>query len=291
MAQGYSDEVWKSLKLLWESSGKITWQELVDTVKVTLNCDVPSGSVVRRRAIAEGWKKTVKNTVKSDNKTVKKGRSKRTPKKTTNSTENKEENAVNNGVIVMSDSRQKIDTDAIFTAAKENDIKAADIVLIQRRRFRRLGGLQDECLSSIEHLRDEFAIVNDFTPEEMALPDEKRREIRDYRIKLLQEKMGFTVGLNEMVEVMSKSMERTAKVEAVFWGLGEDDLRDSQSSERIKTITDDSKFNDAQKSLQLQFKEATERAALMNSPDLEELLAAELGVEISEMEEVIIDDD
>lgn len=291
MAQGYSDEVWKSLKLLWESSGKITWQELVDTVKATLNCDVPSGSVVRRRAIAEGWKKNVKNTVKSDNKTVKKRRSKRTIKKDDNPVESEEDNAVKNGVIVMSESRQNIDFDPIYTAAKENDLKAADIVFIQRKRFRRLGGLQDECLSSIEHLRDEFAKVNDFTPEEMTLPDEKRREIRDYRIKLLQEKMGFTVGLNEMVEVMSKSMERTAKVEAVFWGLGEDEFRDSQSNERIKTITDDSKFNDAQKSLVVQFKEATERAALMNAPNLEEILAAELGVDISEMEEEIIEDD
>lgn len=291
MAQGYSEEVWKSLKLLYESSGKITWQELVDTVKVTLNCDVPSPSVVRRRAVAEGWKKNVKNTVKSDNKTVKKGRSKRTPKKPDNLIENEEDNAVKNGVIVMSDTRQKIDIDPIFSAAKENDLKAADIVLTQRRRFRRLVGLEEECLSSIEHLRDEFAKVNDFTPEEMKLTEDKRREIRDYRIKLLQEKMGFTAGLKELVEGMSKSMERTAKVEAVYWGLGEDDFRDSQSSERIKTITDDSKYKESQISLQQQFKEATERAALMNAPNLEELLAAELGVEISDMEEVIIDDD
>lgn len=291
MAQGYSDEVWKSLKLLWESSGKITWQELVDTVKVTLNCDVPSPSVVRRRSVAEGWKKNVKNTVKSDNKTVKRARSKKTGKSTAKPIENDQDNTVKNGVIVMSETRQNIDFDPIYTAAKENELKAADIVLLQRKRFRRLGGLQDECLSSIEHLRDEFAKVNDFTPEEMTFPDEKRREIRDYKIKLLQEKMGFTVGLNEMVEVMSKSMERTAKVEAVFWGLGEDEFRDNQSNERIKTITDDSKFNDAQRSLALQFKEATDRAALMNAPNLEELLAAELGVEIADMEEEIIDDD
>lgn len=291
MAQSYSDEVWKSLKLLWETSGKITWQELVDTVKATLNCDVPSPSVVRRKCVAEGWKKNVRNTVKSDNKTVKKSRSKRTAKKTANTTENEEENAVKNGVIVMSEPRQKIDMDPIYKAANENNLKSADIVLLQRKRFRRLGGLQDECLSSIEHLRDEFAKVNDFTPEQLALSDEARLEIRERKIKLLQEKMGFTAGLNELVEVMSKSMERTAKVEAVYWGLGEDDFRDSQSTERIKTITDDSKFNDAQKSLAIQFKEATDRAALMNAPNLEELLAAELGVNISEMEEEIIEDD
>lgn len=51
-------------KKVYESSPKITWQGLVDQVGEELGCEMPSPSVVRRKALAEKWKKKAKSLVK-----------------------------------------------------------------------------------------------------------------------------------------------------------------------------------------------------------------------------------
>ncbi|EXD97001.1 hypothetical protein J490_1050 [Acinetobacter baumannii 942194] len=60
----YSEEIWNRLKEVYESSPKITWQALVDQVGEELGCEMPSPSVVRRKALAEKWKKKAKSLVK-----------------------------------------------------------------------------------------------------------------------------------------------------------------------------------------------------------------------------------
>lgn len=60
----YSEEIWNRLKEVYESSPKITWQGLVDQVGEELGCEMPSPSVVRRKALAEKWKKKAKSLVK-----------------------------------------------------------------------------------------------------------------------------------------------------------------------------------------------------------------------------------
>lgn len=60
----YSEEIWNRLKDVYESSPKITWQGLVDHVGEELGCEMPSPSVVRRKALAEKWKKKAKSLVK-----------------------------------------------------------------------------------------------------------------------------------------------------------------------------------------------------------------------------------
>lgn len=60
----YSEEIWNRLKEVYESSPKITWQALVDHVGEELGCEMPSPSVVRRKALAEKWKKKAKSLVK-----------------------------------------------------------------------------------------------------------------------------------------------------------------------------------------------------------------------------------
>lgn len=60
----YSEEIWNRLKEVYESSPKITWQALVDQVGEELGCEMPSPSVVRRKALVEKWKKKAKSLVK-----------------------------------------------------------------------------------------------------------------------------------------------------------------------------------------------------------------------------------
>ena len=62
-------------KEVYESSPKITWQGLVDQVGEELGCEMPSPSVVRRKALAEikgKAKSLVKKTAQELNKEIKK---------------------------------------------------------------------------------------------------------------------------------------------------------------------------------------------------------------------------
>lgn len=250
MAISYPPKVWKALKLLWESSPKITWQQLVDDIAETLQCDVPSGSVVRRRAMAEKWKKTVKKQVKSDNKSLKKKTSKVTSENDDKLTENKEENDVINPVILMSDSGQNDGFEQVKQQATANSVKSSQIILNLRNRSFRLGAFFDITMESIEHVRDEVISLGEFTDEEMALPHDELEKLMMARQFSIRQKMSFVGGLSELGDTMSKALERIAKVECVAWGLEPDSFKDSADikAQRSAALKDmDEKLQESRK--------------------------------------------
>ncbi|EYS48571.1 hypothetical protein K004_4055, partial [Acinetobacter baumannii 16553_8] len=98
----YSEEIWNRLKEVYESSPKITWQALVDQVGEELGCEMPSPSVVRRKALAEKWKKKAKSLVKKTaqelNKEIKKLTKKNNGQEDTQNTDKSEKSDSQNSV-------------------------------------------------------------------------------------------------------------------------------------------------------------------------------------------------
>lgn len=227
MAPSYPIKVWNALKLLWETSPKITWQQLVDDIAESLQCDVPSASVVRRRAMSEKWKKTVKKQIKSDSKNLKKRQSKVTSENDGNSTDNQEEIEVTNPVILASDSGQNDGFEEVRQKASANTIKSAQVVLNLRNRSYRLGAFFDITMESIEHVRDEVIKLGEFTDEEMALPKDELEKLMMTRQFSIRQKMSFVGGLSELGDTMSRALERILKVDCVAWGLEPDSFRDT----------------------------------------------------------------
>lgn len=243
MSITYPVKVWKALRLLWESSPKITWQQLVDDIAETLQCAVPSASVVRRRAVSEKWKKTVKKQTKSDSKNLKKRQSKVTSENTDNDVDNKEEINVNNSVILVSDSSQNDGFEQVSQQANANSVKSSQIILNLRNRSHRLGAFFDITMESIEHVRDEVIGLGEFTDEEMALPHDELEKLMMTRQFSIRQKMSFVAGLSELGDTMSKALERIAKVQCVAWGLEADSFKDStdikaQRSAALKDMDD-----------------------------------------------------
>lgn len=63
----YSDEVWDSIKLIWEGTPKISWAEVLRQVEDALRCEVPSQQACINRKEKEQWKKSrLKKDLKSD---------------------------------------------------------------------------------------------------------------------------------------------------------------------------------------------------------------------------------
>ncbi|MFP5065463.1 hypothetical protein [Acinetobacter pittii] len=219
----YSEEIWNRLKEVYESSPKITWQGLVDQVGEELSCEMPSPSVVRRKALAEKWKKKAKSLVKKSaqelNKEIKKLTNKNNGQVELQNNENKEKNNSQNSVKKTSNiaefnsqnSKNNSQSNGGNPTVNENYLKSAIVVKNNRVRAHKLGGLIDDTIDSVIHVRDEILRLENPTEEQLAL---------------VKFKMGIICQIVDLNVKQSISVSNIAKVEAQFWGLDTDDLKD-----------------------------------------------------------------
>ncbi|EXF00343.1 MULTISPECIES: hypothetical protein [Acinetobacter calcoaceticus/baumannii complex] len=219
----YSEEIWNRLKEVYESSPKITWQALVDQVGEELGCEMPSPSVVRRKALAEKWKKKAKSLVKKTaqelNKEIKKLTKKNNGQETTQTTDKSEKSDSQNSVKKTSNiaefnsqnSKNNGHNNGGRSTVNENYLKSALVVKNNRIRAHKLGELITDTIDSVIHIRDEVLNLNNPTEEQLAL---------------VKFKMGLICQVVDLNVKQSISISNIAKTEAMFWGLDVDDLKD-----------------------------------------------------------------
>ena len=219
----YSEEIWNRLKEVYESSPKITWQALVDQVGEELGCEMPSPSVVRRKALAEKWKKKAKSLVKKTaqelNKEIKKLTKKNNGQEDTQDTEKTEKSNSQNSVKKTSNiaefnsqnSKNSGHNNGGRSTVNENYLKSALVVKNNRIRAHKLGELITDTIDSVIHIRDEVLNLNNPTEEQLAL---------------VKFKMGLICQVVDLNVKQSISISNIAKTEAMFWGLDVDDLKD-----------------------------------------------------------------
>lgn len=219
----YSEEIWNRLKEVYESSPKITWQVLVDQVGEELGCEMPSPSVVRRKALAEKWKKKAKSLVKKTaqelNKEIKKLTKKNNGQEDTQDTEKTEKSNSQNSVKKTSNiaefnsqnSKNSGHNNGGRSTVNENYLKSALVVKNNRIRAHKLGELITDTIDSVIHIRDEVLNLNNPTEEQLAL---------------VKFKMGLISQVVDLNVKQSISISNIAKTEALFWGLDVDDLKD-----------------------------------------------------------------
>ncbi|AIY36967.1 hypothetical protein BA71_02147 [Acinetobacter baumannii LAC-4] len=219
----YSEEIWNRLKQVYESSPKITWQGLVDHVGEELGCEMPSPSVVRRKALAEKWKKKAKSLVKKTarelNKEIKKLTNKNDGQDASQDSENKQKNDRQNSVKKTSNiaeidgqnSNNNGKNNGGNSTINENYLKSALVVKNNRVRAHKLGELITDTIDSVIHIRDEVLNLNNPTEEQLAL---------------VKFKMGLICQVVDLNVKQSISISNIARTEAMFWGLDVDDLKD-----------------------------------------------------------------
>ncbi|MDO7511786.1 hypothetical protein ACJOYF_01970 [Acinetobacter baumannii] len=219
----YSEEIWNRLKEVYESSPKITWQALVDQVGEELGCEMPSPSVVRRKALAEKWKKKAKSLVKKTaqelNKEIKKLTKKNNGQEDTQNTDKSEKSDSQNSVKKTSNiaefnsqnSKNNGNNNGGSSTVNENYLKSALVVKNNRIRAHKLGELITDTIDSVIHIRDEVLNLNNPTEDELAL---------------VKFKMGLISQVVDLNVKQSISISNIARTEAMFWGLDVDDLKD-----------------------------------------------------------------
>ncbi|MDP7824314.1 hypothetical protein QWI46_07935 [Acinetobacter baumannii] len=219
----YSEEIWNRLKEVYESSPKITWQALVDQVGEELGCEMPSPSVVRRKALAEKWKKKAKSLVKKTaqelNKEIKKLTKKNNGQEDTQNTDKSEKSDSQNSVKKTSNiaefnsqnSKNNGNNNGGRSTVNENYLKSALVVKNNCIRAHKLGELITDTIDSVIHIRDEVLNLNNPTEDELAL---------------VKFKMGLISQVVDLNVKQSISISNIARTEAMFWGLDVDDLKD-----------------------------------------------------------------
>ena len=129
--QSYPQEVWDRLKEVYETSPKLTWQQLVDLVAEELGCEMPSASVVRRKALAEKWKKRTKSLVKKSarelNNEIKKMTSQKTGRKNSQADDSKDKNKL--GKIWAEKSGENYKYFMVFQTKKVDDCYTASSII------------------------------------------------------------------------------------------------------------------------------------------------------------------
>ncbi|RZG79649.1 hypothetical protein [Acinetobacter venetianus] len=257
--QSYSQEIWDRLKLVYESSPKITWQKLVDQVGEELGCDMPSPSVVRRKAIAEKWKKCTKNLVKKSarelNNEIKKLTSKKTSQENKQDDESKGKESGQNDVKKPSNIAnvwgQKSKSENDFSKADFNRLTSAQIIKQNRYRLANLGELAGDTITSVIHIRDEVLKldVSNLDPE-----DKEAINI----INGLKFKMGLISQIVDLNVKQSITLANIAKSEALFWGFEMEELKDQSEVQAKRSAV----INDAEERMKIaKEKMATDKRA------------------------------
>lgn len=223
--QSYPQEVWDRLKEVFETSPKLTWQQLVDLVGEEMGCDMPSASVVRRKALAEKWKKRTKSLVKKSarelNNEIKKMTSQKTGKKNSQADDSKdknnEEEAVKNPSFLPASASHDRESFDNQSKLHKNKLTSASIIRKNRNRLASLGELAGDTIDSVIHIRDEVLQIDINGP---------ITEETEWVLKNVKFKMGLISQIVELNVKQSITLTNIARSEALFWGFEQEDLKD-----------------------------------------------------------------
>ena len=239
-AQSYPQEVWDRLKEVFESSPKLTWQQLVDQVGKELGCDMPSASVVRRKAIAEKWKKRAKSLVKKSaqqlNKEIKKMTSQMTSQKNSQADDNNDKSStekdVKNPSFLPASVGQNAGNFDADDRVQTNKLTSASIIKKNRHRLAGLGQLAGDTIDSVIHIRDEVLQIDINGP----VTEEAEQIISNLKFK-----MGLISQIVDLNVKQSITLANIARSEAMFWGFELEDLKDlSEVQARRSAVVADS---------------------------------------------------
>ncbi|OTG93605.1 hypothetical protein B9T24_14135 [Acinetobacter sp. ANC 4654] len=243
--QSYPQEVWDRLKEVFETSPKLTWQQLVDLVGEELGCEMPSASVVRRKALAEKWKKRTKSLVKKSarelNNEIKKMTSQKTGQKSSQADDSKDKNSTENDVknpsflpASASHDRENFDNQSKL---HKNKLTSATIIRKNRNRLASLGELAGDTIDSVIHIRDEVLQIDISGP---------ITEETEWVIKNVKFKMGLISQIVELNVKQSITLTNIARSEALFWGFEQEDLKDLSEVQARRTAV----VSDAERKLE-----------------------------------------
>lgn len=248
---GYSDDVWKALREYYESSPKhVTWKPCCEHVGELLKTPVPDPSVVARKANKEGWKKrrltnkqppknAGRQDVGNDQQTTSAKQDGVMVCEPTTTSENRVVYEVMGGRHddesgVLSKMSIKEGLAHVGIVVKENETAQKKIINKHRGIAAALAGMIESVIQSTKEAYEQYSeLVGEQNIDD---EDPERDTNKDLKQKLILLKMEMASGTADLVETLSKSHERVAKIELAVWGIGPEDMKEGQAAARLAVV-------------------------------------------------------
>ncbi|WP_151765738.1 hypothetical protein [Acinetobacter colistiniresistens] len=269
----YSDAVWMCLRDLYEASPKESIKAIRTALAEMLGVDVPSESAITRRIKNDGWEKLAKKQCNFSSKTLRKKMQKKY-------SENNTEVAITTAVEVSlkpSKNRQVsaplAGIERVYQEKAFLSRKTADVILSLRKDSYVLGQYQRKLLGDlieIEYRIDNFMeYYNTFPAEFDGLSPPDARNLLHFNRNRIVSSLG-------LIESLSTSLEKRARIDFVLYGINPDDTRESDSDNRITDLDEDKEYYEEQERLSLEKqKEIAERMLKLQSGVFEETVRLE----------------
>lgn len=227
---GYSDDVWKAIRLLWEASPPtVSWRVILEQVSTALHCEVPSIAAASTRCKSETWLKSVKKGVKKGVKNSVKNMNNFNPEK---EIENQIKTVIYGETLnpekedsVGVKSVKKVRGELVASEGMERIEKAAAKAiigteqLVEKLRASQVGMFNVNVMC-ITQLQDFLKKVLD------------AETLED--LELLKAQMSMIAGAAEMGETLSRTQERVLKGLIGLHGLNPDDFKDRVEAQQMQ---------------------------------------------------------
>jgi len=227
---GYSDDVWKAIRLLWEASPPgVSWRVVLEQVSATLNCEVPGIPAVSTKCKNEKWRKTLKKTLKNDVK-----------KSVKNMQDFHTSEDIENEIKTVSSSDNFQDQEKDFSHQKS--VKKVRGELVASEGMERIEKAAAKAISGTEQLVEKLreSQVGMFNVNVMCIT-----QLQDFLNKVLsaetlpdleflKAQMSIIAGAAEMGETLSKTQERVLKGLIGLHGLNPDDFKDRVEAQQMQ---------------------------------------------------------
>lgn len=258
---------------LYQASPKASISSIRTALAEMLDIDVPSETAICRRSKSEGWTKTAKKQCNFTSMTLKK-------KMQQKYNENNTEVAINEVVSIdLKPSRNRRATAPlqgmrrVYSEAAFLKRKTAEVILGLRKDSYVIGQYQSKLLDDlieIEHNFDNFNEYFNTFPKEFEGMDEVGAK------EYLLFKHSRTCRSLGLVESLTTSLEKRAKIDFALYGINPDDTRDSASDGRIVNLEEDQDYYAEQERISKENQEKiAQRMAELQSGRFEEIVRQE----------------
>lgn len=267
----YDVEVWFFLKAVWQAVPKITFTDLCVAVEKLLNKPVPTPSCVGKRCRAEKWTKNVRAYCRNSDRNLEKVSSRlfdELKKEYEKIQQDKRDFALaTKGHLPGVSGVSGYTFEALEKVANKNR-KTVDVLLEHRRRTGKIGQLLDDSMDWMYEAKE--AVFDETkTPEEL---DKARRQF------------GLLEQMVEKIESFSRTAKNLLQADFLLFGINTDDTRDSDSTDRMTQIQDDSKFDQARGDLEQQYLEMQQQVQWIQSGAFESEVLQEMERKMREEE-------
>lgn len=269
----YPDAVWICLRDLYEASPKESIKSIRTALSEMLELDVPSESAITRRIKNEGWVKLSKKQCNFSSKTLRK----KMQKKFSESQAEIAINEVSNISLKPSKNKQVsaplTGIERVYQESAFLSRKTAHVILDLRRDSYVIGQYQRDLLNEL--IEVEFRIDN-FRDYFYTYPKEFQGKDLQEAQALLHVKHSRISRSLGLIESLSASLEKRAKIDFVLYGITPDDTRESDSENRIYDLDADKDYYEEQERISLENQEKiAKRMAQLQSGVFEEAVRLE----------------